>query len=89
MLERICSLFLLVAISITALSGCAYMTQSGRQQMAYQRYIKKFSGKKMKQQKKLKAPRMPRLPGPSDYHTNTELNESPQSVTSGESQTSE
>ena len=89
MLGRTLRLFLLSAIAVAPLSGCAYATKSGRQQMAYQRYVKKFSGKKMKQQKKIKAPRMPRLPGPSDYHTNTEVNESPQSVTSGESQTNE
>jgi hypothetical protein len=89
MLERILRLLLLVAVAVTPLSGCAYMTQSGRQQMAYQRYVKKFSGKRTKLQKKIKAPRIPRVPGPSQNKVNTEVSESPQSVTSGESQPSE
>ena len=83
MLERILRLFLVATIAVGSLSGCGYMTQSGRQQMAYQRYVKKFSGKRMKQQKKIKPPKMPRTPDPSDYKTNTELGGSPQSVTSG------
>ena len=86
MLERILRLFLLCALASAPLSGCAYMSQNGRQQLAYQRYVKKFSGRRTKQQKKIKPPKMPRLPGPSDNRVNTEVNESPQSVTSGESQ---
>jgi hypothetical protein len=89
MLERICRLFLLLAVTVAPLSGCAYMTKNGRQQMAYQRYVKKFSGKRMKQQKKIKPPRMPGVPGPSDNKVNMEVSDSPQSVTSGESQSSE
>jgi hypothetical protein len=89
MLERILRLLLLAAIAVGPLSGCAYMSKSGRQQMAYQRYVKKFSGKRMKQQKKIKPPKMPPTPGPSDYKTNTDVGGSPQSVTSGESQNNE
>jgi hypothetical protein len=54
--------------------------------MAYQRYIKKCSGRQAKINRKIKAPRMPRTPGPSENRVNTETSESPQSVTSGESQ---
>ena len=86
MLERTLRSFLVVALAAAFLPGCSYMTKSGRQQMAYQRYIKKCSGRQTKLNKKIKAPRMPRTPGPSDNHINTEVNESPQSVSSAESQ---
>jgi uncharacterized lipoprotein len=89
MLEQMLRVFLVAALAVSSLSGCSYMTKSGRQQMAYQRYVKKFSGKRTKQQKKIKAPRIPRSPGPSDNKVNTQVSESPQSVTSGESQTGE
>jgi hypothetical protein len=85
MLERTLRSFLVIALAAALLPGCSYMTKSGRQQMAYQRYIKKCSGRQTKLNKKIKAPRMPRTPGPSDNHVNTETGDSPQSVTSGES----
>ena len=88
MLEQIPKYLLVAALAIGPLSGCSYMTKSGRQQMAYQRYVKKQSGKRVKMQKKLKPPRMPLTPGPSENHINTEVSDSPQSVTSGESGTS-
>jgi hypothetical protein len=89
MVERILRCFLLIAFAIAPLSGCAYMSKNGRQQMAYQRYVKKFSGRQVKQKKKIKAPRMPLTPEPSQNKVNTEVTDSsaPQSVTSGESQT--
>ena len=86
MLERTLPYFLGLAVAVAPLSGCSYMSQSGRQQMAYQRYIKKCSGRQVKLNKKIKAPRMPRTPGPSENRVNTGTIESPQSVTSGESQ---
>ncbi|HJT80622.1 MAG TPA: hypothetical protein VJ719_05445 [Chthoniobacterales bacterium] len=89
MLEQLLKYLLLGAIATTPLSGCAYMTKSGRQQMAYQRYVKKQSGKRLKMQKKIKPVKMPFTPGPSENKVNTEVIESPQSVTSGESQPSE
>jgi hypothetical protein len=84
MLERIPTLLLFVTFALAPLSGCAYMSKSGRQQMAYQRYIKKCSGRQMKVQKKMKGPKMPPTPGPSDYHVTTGVSETPQSVSSGE-----
>ena len=90
MLERILRYFLIVALIAAPLSGCAYMSKNGRQQLAYQRYVKKFSGKKMKLKKKIKAPRMPLTPGPSENKVHTEVSgDSPQSVRSGESQPNE
>ena len=89
MLEQLPKYLLLVVLAAAPLSGCGYMTQNGRQQMAYQRYVRKQSGKRMKMQKKLKPPRMPLTPGPSDNHINTEVSDAPQSVTAGESQTRE
>jgi uncharacterized lipoprotein len=83
MVERILKYLLLVALAVAPLSGCAYMSKSGRQQLAYQRYVKKYSGKRTKLQKKIKAPRIPRTPGPSNNKVNSEVSESPQSVTSG------
>jgi uncharacterized lipoprotein len=86
MLERILKYLLLVALAVAPLPGCSYMSKSGRQQRAYQRYVNKQSGKRTKMQKKTKTPRMPRTPGPSENKVNTGVNESPQSVRSGESQ---
>ena len=89
MLERIAKYLLIAALASAPLSGCAYMSTNGRNQLAYQRYVRKHSGKKMKMQKKMKPLHMPLTPGPSDNHINTEVIDSPQSVTSGESQTNE
>jgi hypothetical protein len=86
MLERLLKYCLLVAIAAAPLSGCAYMSKNGRQQMAYQRYIRKQSGRKMKIQKKVKSPKMPQTPDLSPNKVNAEVIETPQSVTSGESQ---
>ena len=86
MLERLLSYFLLAAIAGGTLSGCSYMTHNGRQQMAYQRYIRKQSGQKMKIAKKVKSPKMPKTPPPTENKPVTEVIETPQSVRSGESQ---
>jgi hypothetical protein len=61
------------------------MTAHGRQQMAYQHYVKKCSGREMKIKKKVKAPPMPHSSGPSKDKVDAETVESPESVTSGES----
>jgi hypothetical protein len=47
------------------LSSCSYMTKSGRQQMAYRNYVKKYSHNRVKQQtkfKKIKTPQPPQTP---------------------------
>ena len=83
MLGRFLKFLLLLAIVCSAFPGCAYMTKSGRQQMAMERYIRKCSGKRVKIVK-VKAPKIPRAPEPSDYQVNTGVSESPQSVSSNE-----
>jgi hypothetical protein len=83
MLERTARFFLVLALLAAPLSGCAYMTTSGRQQLAYQRYVKKFSGRKAKVVKKYKKVKMPRIPGPSENRINTDVVDAPQSVTAG------
>ena len=91
MLERTLKSLVIVALAAAPLTGCGYMTQNGRQQMAYQRYVKKMSGRSIKQKKKFKAPRMPLTPQPSDNKVNTDViqESGPQSVHSGESQSNE
>jgi hypothetical protein len=89
MLEQMLRLTLLLTIACSSLSGCGYMTKQGRQQIAYQHYIKKCSGRKMKQVRRVKAPHMPLTPGPSENKINAEVTSAPQSVTSGESATNE
>ena len=89
MLERLPKYLLLLAVLTAPLSCCSYMTKSGRQQMAYQRYVSKQSGKRAKMQKKMKPLKMPLTPGPSEHKINAEVTDGPQSVTAGESQTSE
>ena len=86
MLERLLKYFLLAAIATGPMSGCAYMTHNGRQQMAYQRYIRKQSGRKMQIAKKVKSPKVPKTPRPTENKPTLDVIETPQSVTSGESQ---
>ena len=88
MLERTLRYLLLVALIAATLTGCGYLTQNGRQQMAYQRYVKKMSGRSIKQKKKFKAPKMPLTPEPSENKVDTQViqESGPQSVHSGESQ---
>jgi hypothetical protein len=86
MLEHSLKYFLLAAIASGTLSGCSYMTHSGRQQMAYQRYIRKQSGHKMKIAKKVKSPKMPKTPAPTENRPTAAVIEGPQSVRSSESQ---
>jgi len=91
MLERTLRYFLLLALIAAPLTGCGYMSKNGRQQMAYQRYVKKMSGRSVKQKKKFKPVHIPLTPEPSDHHVSTEVTNAPgpQSVHSGESQSNE
>jgi hypothetical protein len=71
------------------LSSCSHFSQSGRQQLAYERYVRKQSHNRVRQQTKFKNPKkakLPSTPGPSQPMINTDTDHSPQSVTSGESQ---
>ena len=86
MLERIPRAGAVILISCLVLPGCSHFTKSGRQQLAYARYVKKCSHNRVRQQTKFKKVRMPKLPDPSDHKIKTEIAESPQSVTAAESQ---
>ncbi|MFN2540977.1 MAG: hypothetical protein ABR514_02260 [Chthoniobacterales bacterium] len=86
MLERFAKLLALIFIAVTLLDGCAYFTKSGRQQLAYEKYVRKCSKNRDRQRAKMKAPRIPKFE-PSEPKETTQLSGSPQSVTSpGESQ---
>jgi hypothetical protein len=89
MLERTLKPVTLVLIGCLALSGCAHFTKSGRQQLAYKKYVRKQSGMRARQQAKLKTPRVPSALQPSEPKITTEVSGSPLSVTSGGSQTNE
>jgi hypothetical protein len=88
MLEQTLRLLTVVLIGCFALPGCAHFTKSGRQQLAYQKYVRKQSGMRARQQAKMKTPRVPSFQS-SQPKVTAGVNDSPQSVTSGESQTSE
>ena len=86
MLERILRAAAVILISCLVFSGCSHFTKSGRQQLAYARYVKKCSHNRVRQQTKFKKVLMPKVPDPSDNKVKTEIVESPQSVTAAESQ---
>jgi hypothetical protein len=68
-----------LALLCLNVSGCAYATASGRQQMAYARYVKKYSHNRVKQQTKFKKWKLPALPD-SKRDINTSVGGGPQSV---------
>jgi hypothetical protein len=83
MLERITRLIIVALLGLSLLPGCAYMTKSGRRQMAYARYVKKYSHNRVKVRRKFAKVKIPK---PSrDNVINGSVNDAPQSVTSGQS----
>jgi hypothetical protein len=72
-----------ILLGCALLGGCSYTTTQGRQQMAYARYVKKFSHKRVKQKTKFKKWKMPFTP-PSQPTVTTGVSDSPQSVRSSE-----
>jgi hypothetical protein len=80
MLGRILRWCAIIAMACYLLPGCAYFSKSGRRQMAYERYVRKYSGQRAKRQAKYKKVRNPRPPDPSAYKVNAGVSESPQSV---------
>lgn len=86
MLEQTVRRTSLVLIGCLLLPSCAHFTQSGRQQLAYAKYVRKQSHNRVRQQTKFKKTRMPTAPMPSDPTVTSGTSESPQSVTSGQSQ---
>jgi hypothetical protein len=67
------------------LPSCAHFTSSGRQQLAYAKYVRKQSRNRVQQQTKFKKTRVPAAPNSSDPKITAGASESPESVTSGES----
>jgi hypothetical protein len=61
------------------------LTTHGRQQVAYERYVRKCSHRRDRQRAKMKTPRMPTL-APSKDKVTTDVENSPESVRSAESQ---
>ena len=90
MLERILTSLTVVLVSGLILPGCAHFTKSGRQQLAYEKYVRKCSYTRDRQRSKMKMPRMA-MPAsaPSENKVSADLVDapSPQSVTTGDSQT--
>lgn len=85
MLERIIRLTAVVLLISTALPACSMLTTRGRQQLAYERYVRKSSHRRDRQRAKMKTPRIP-SPAPSEDKVTTEAGGSPESVRSAESQ---
>jgi hypothetical protein len=76
----------LLLVGATLLSGCSMLTASGRQQRAYERYVRKSSLGRVKQQKRMSAkkPRVPVIPvmQPTEPTVATEAS-GPESVGAG------
>jgi hypothetical protein len=85
MLERIFKLSVVILLIGFAMPGCAYLSKSGRQQMAYERYVRKCSHRRDVMRSKIKTPAIPPY-FPSENKVATQVAGSPQSVSSGESQ---
>jgi hypothetical protein len=86
MLEKIVNGVALVSLSCLLLSSCSNFTQSGRQQAAYAKYVKKQSHNRVRQQVKFKKTKAPTIP-PSDPKMSASAGEGgPQAMTSGQSQ---
>ena len=89
MLERIFKSLAVILIGCLILPGCAHFTKSGRQQLAYEKYVRKCSYTRDRQRSKMKMPRMA-MPAstPSENKVSADVVDaaSPQSVTTGDSQ---
>ena len=85
MLERFAKLLAFTFIAATLFGGCAHFSKAGRQQLAYQKYVRKCSKQRDRQQAKMKFPRIPTV-APSQDKVTTQAGNSPESVASGESQ---
>jgi hypothetical protein len=84
-LERIVRLTAAVLLVSTSLPGCSMLTSRGRQERAYEHYVRKCSRQRDRlQAKMLKAQRIPTF-APSEPKVTTQLSGSPESVTPGDS----
>jgi hypothetical protein len=63
-MKKIARVLALLLVGATLLSGCSMLTASGRRERAYERYVRKSSLGRVKQQKRLSAkkPNMPVIP---------------------------
>jgi hypothetical protein len=88
---RKCLFRLLAAILVTGLllPGCAHFTKSGRQELAYKKYVRKCSYARDRQRAKMQMGRMA-IPAsaPSENKVSADVADasSPQSLTTGDSQ---
>jgi PBP1b-binding outer membrane lipoprotein LpoB len=86
MLEQTLKRAALVLLICLLLPSCSNLTQSGRQQAAYAKYIKKQSHNRVRQQAKFKKTKAPTML-PSDPKISASAGEGgPQAVPSGQSQ---
>jgi hypothetical protein len=88
MLERILRLTAALLLISFALPGCSMLTARGRQQRAYEHYVRKMSHRRDRLQAKMRAPRIPKF-APSEPRETTEIGGSPESFTSGESKSAD
>jgi hypothetical protein len=86
MLEKIAKHAALILLACFLLPSCSHFTQSGRQQLAYAKYVRKQSGIRQHQQAKFKKPRVPKAPANSPDQVATGVGESPQAVPRSESE---
>jgi hypothetical protein len=80
MLGRSVKVVAFAFIAVTVLDSCAYFSKSGRQQLAYERYVRKCSKLRDRRAAKMKAPKIPTFE-PSEPKQTTQLGGSPESVT--------
>ena len=78
------SFFLLLFFAF-AISGCSSFSKTGRQQAAYEKYVRKSSTARMKQRSKLPghATEMKSLTQPSPPKESSETSEEPEAVPRG------
>ena len=69
-----------ILLLLSSLTSCSYLTKSGRQQRAYQNYVRKSSATRTRQQSKFKF-RTPEMAIRQDAPVMTAQPESPQSMT--------
>jgi outer membrane biogenesis lipoprotein LolB len=83
MLEQTIRRAAVLLLACVLLPSCSHFTQSGRQQAAYAKYVKKQSHNRVRQQTKFKKTKVPAM-APSDPNVSAHANEGPQAV--GQSQ---
>ena len=74
----------ILLLLVFGLTSCSYLTKTGRQELAYRKYIRKSSVVRARQQKKFRF-RAPQMEIRQDAPVMTTAPESPQSVTASQS----